>query len=232
MWYLQVCRYLQNSFLSISSVLIVKRLRKNDQNTSILWQIRLSIKNFDTFLSHWDKFKKRVFSVPNWRGMTGDTCKIACITLTFATGTGSFSWTDWTASTSQTDCMAGLDGWTDWLAGLAGWTGWTDWQDWLDLFYWLDWLDLDWQAGLIEWLNMLVGLSGLTGWLNWLVLIGWTCFTNICYWHWESGTVCIDWMTNKLQTMYSHYRRRKSREELASTTVRWQECLNWLVLLN
>ena len=31
----------------------------------------------------------------------------------------------------------------------------------------------------IEWPNVLVGPAGLTGWLNWLVLIGWTCFTNI-----------------------------------------------------
>ena len=163
MWYLQVCRYLQNSFLSISSVLIVKRLRKNDQNTSILWQIRLSIENFDTFLSHWDKFKKRVFSVPNWRGMTGDTCKIACITLTFATGTGSFSWTDWTASTSQTDCMAGLDGWTDWLDGLAGRTGRTDWTcftGWTGLIL-ID--KLDWLNGWTCWLDYLDWLADWTG---------------------------------------------------------------------
>ena len=163
MWYLQVCRYLQNSFLSISSVLIVKRLRKNDQNTSILWQIRLSIENFDTFLRHRDKFKKRVFSVPNWRGMTGDTCKIACITLTFATGTGSFSWKDWTASTSQTDCMAGLDGWTDWLTGLAGRTGRTDWTcftGWTGLIL-ID--KLDWLNGWTCWLDYLDWLADWTG---------------------------------------------------------------------
>ena len=156
MWYLQVCRYLQNSFLSISSVLIVKCLRKNDQNTSILWQIRLSIENFDTFPSHWDKFRKRVFSVPNWRGMTGDTCKIACITLTFATGTGSYSWTDWTSLTSHTDWldwMAGWTGWTNWLDVLAGRTGRTDctcFTGWTGLVL-ID--KLDWLNGWTCWLD-------------------------------------------------------------------------------
>ena len=188
MWYLQVCRYLQNSFLSISSVLNVKRLRKNDQNTSILWQICLSIKNFDTFLSHWDMFKKCDFSVSNWRGMTGDTCKIACITLTFATGTGSFSWTDWTASTNQTDWLDGLagrTGWLDWLAGRTGWMYWLDRLAGLTGLVLLAGLAWCWLTSWTEWMAELVGLSGLTGWLNWLVLIGWTCFTNICYWHWE-----------------------------------------------
>ena len=158
MWYLQVCRYLQNSFLSISSVLIVKQLRKNDQNTSILWQIRLSIKNFDTFLSHWDMFKKCDFSVSNWRGMTGDTCKIACITLTFATGTGSFSWTDWTASTNQTDWLDGLAGWTDWLDGLAGQTGRTDWTCFTS---WTGLMLID----KLDWMN---GWTGWTIWIDWL----------------------------------------------------------------
>ena len=183
MWYLQVCRYLRNSFLFISSVLIVKRPRKNDQNTSILWQIRLSIENFDTFLSHWDKFKKRVFSVPNWRGMTGDTCKIACITLTFATGTGSFSWTDWTASTSQTDWldwMAGRTGWLDWLAGRTGW------------MYWLDGL-----AGLTG-LVLLAGLawSWLTSWTDWMAdHAGWTIWID-----WLTELASFDW----LDLFYQH----------------------------